>query len=151
MNQMASSDEDLTKEKHGLKLNLNSVVQKTIKTLKDLYTESIEDDKYHEITQSETAYNFRLPEILANSRYQQVKVSMDKARRSQNLPSEVQLENLRSYINGQIQGLNNNFDISQYTWLRSLIVTRLTLYNARRGEEGSRVLLQEWNDALNNI
>ena len=152
MNKLASKDDkDETNEKYGLKINLNSVVQKTIKTLKGLYSESMEDNKLHELNLFETVYNFRLPEILAKARYQQVKMSMDKARKPQNLPNELNLENLRSYISGEIQGLTNDFDMTNYTWLRSLVVSRLTLYNARRGEEGSRILLKEWIDALNNV
>ena len=111
----------------------------------------MEDNKLHELNLFETVYNFRLPEILAKVRYQQVKMSMDKARKPQNLPNELNLENLRSHISGEIQGLTNDFDMTNYTWLRSLVDSRHTLYNARRGEEGSRILLKEWIDALNNV
>ena len=45
---------------------------------------------------------------------------MDKARKP-HLTPEGELETLRSYINGQIQGLINDFDITNYTWLRSLV------------------------------
>ena len=41
--------------------------------------------------------------------------------------------------------------MTDYSYLRSLIVARLTLYNARRGEEGSRLLIEEWKDAMSNV
>ena len=34
---------------------------------------------------------------------------MDKARKPQNLPNELELETLRSYISEQIQGLTNKW------------------------------------------
>ena len=61
MNRMASRDdkcETKDKEEYGLKINMNSVVHKTIKTLKGLYSESMEDDILQELTQFETVYNF---------------------------------------------------------------------------------------------
>lgn len=39
----------------------------------------------------------------------------------------------------------------EYSLLRDLVVSRLTLFNARRGGEPSRLLLEEWNDALNDV
>ncbi|CAH1782359.1 unnamed protein product [Owenia fusiformis] len=41
-----------------------------------------------------------------------------------------------------------NLSISQYAWLCTLVVARLTLFNARRGEEGSRLTNEEWIDAM---
>lgn len=149
MDKLASEEDQ--GEKYGLKINLNTVIQKTIKTLKGLYSESMEDSKLNELNRFETVYNFRLQEIMASSRYQQIKTSIDKTRRPQNLPSEHELETLRAYISEQIWGLTNDFDVTSYTWLRSLVVSRLTLYNARRGEEGSRILLEKWKDAINNV
>ena len=58
---------------------------------------------------------------------------------------------LKNYIQSEIGYAVKNFTLHQYTWLRSLVVARLTLYNARRGEEGSRLLLEKWNDAMNDI
>ena len=40
---------------------------------------------------------------------------------------------------------------TEYSLLRDLVVSRLTLFNARRGGEPSRLLLEEWNDALNDV
>ena len=41
-----------------------------------------------------------------------------------------------------------NFLDKQVTWLRSLLVALVTLWNARRGEEGSRLMISEFQDAL---
>ncbi len=57
---------------------------------------------------------------------------------------------MQTYIQSEIQVASQNFELSGYAWLRSLLVARLTLFNARRGEEGSRLLLEEWEDARQN-
>ncbi|GFO41298.1 histone-lysine N-methyltransferase setd8-a [Plakobranchus ocellatus] len=35
--------------------------------------------------------------------------------------------------------------------MRNLIVSRLTIFNARRGGEPARLTVKEWNDAVNNV
>ena len=39
------------------------------------------------------------------------------------------------------------WDSHIFNWMRSLIVCRLTLFNARRGGEPSRLTMKEWEDA----
>ena len=55
---------------------------------------------------------------------------------------------LKHFLVHEINETVENFSLSQCTWLRSLVVARLALYNTRRGEEGSRLLLEEWCDAM---
>ena len=44
-----------------------------------------------------------------------------------------------------------DFNDNKYAWLQSLIICRVTLFNGRRGEEGSRILETEWQDAIDNV
>lgn len=37
--------------------------------------------------------------------------------------------------------------MKNFAYLRSLVVARLTLFNAKRGEEASRMLFSEWEEA----
>ena len=57
---------------------------------------------------------------------------------------------LKHILVHEINETVENFSLSQCTWLRSLVVARLALSNARRGEEGSQLLLEEWCDAMNS-
>jgi hypothetical protein len=143
--------EDTQGEKHGLKVNLNGIFQKSIKTLKRHYTGVCEDEKHKEIKKFAEAYSDRTPEFLAKARYATDKNSLKKARLPKNLPDKYQLAKLRTFIHGEITNIVSNFTIKDYSWLRSLVVARLTLYNARRGEEGCRILVDEWNDAMNDV
>jgi len=134
-------------EKHGLKLQINAVVQRAIKSLRGYYNDTMQDQKALELDRFKQAYNFRSPEIFAKARYQSVKNSLDKARCPENLPLRAQLQKLRLFTLDEIQSVVHNFSTDKMTWLRSLIVSLLTLWNARRGEEGSRILISEWQDA----
>ena len=42
------------------------------------------------------------------------------------------------------------WDHHDFVKMRNLIVSRLTMFNARRGGEPARLTLQEWEEAANN-
>lgn len=138
-------------EKHGLKLNLNTIIQRAIKSLKGFYTETLQDARYDEMCKFQMAYAFRSYEMFANARYRCISNSMDKARRPEQLPVEEELKKMKHYISHRLKDLEKNFEISDYSTLRSLVVCRLTLYNGRRGEEPSRMLVKEWEDAMRGV
>jgi hypothetical protein len=136
-------------EKHGLKLHINAIMQRAIKSMRGYYNDSMQNEKAQELERFQQAYNFRGPEMFAKARYKTIKNSLDKARSPENLPLRDQLQNLRSFTLAEIKTVVNNFSPDQMTWLRSVVVSLLTLWNARRGDEGSRILITEWQDALN--
>lgn len=146
-----SSGEDGKREKHGLKLNYNAIILRTIKSLKGLFTETSQDEKFVEIGKFHQAYIFRSHEMFSSARYQCVSRSLDKLRRPKELPAEDNVRQLKDFLSEEINRVTMHFEISDYSWLRSLIVTRLTLFNGRRGEEPSRMLLQEFTDAMDNV
>lgn len=135
-------------EKHGLKLLVDAIILRSVKMLLGYYTETMQDDKYQELKKFRVAYKYRSNEMYAGARYQCTQNSLAKARRPSNLPSEMELMKLKCFIKSEIADTVENFTKNSYSWLRTLIVGRLTLYNARRGEEPSRMLLKEWEDAL---
>ena len=141
-------DSNLPGEKYGLKLNLNAIILRTIKSLKGLYSEAMEDDKVRELDYFTDAYNFRAHEMYAAARYKAITQSMDKSRRPASLPQDRDIEQMKSHIKRELQRLTASDDVgSDYVLLRSLVVCRLTLFNGRRGEEPARMLLSEWSDA----
>ena len=138
-------------EKHGLKLNLNAVLMKSIATLGGYFCQQKKDADEEELNRFKRAYQYRAPERFSGARFQCAKNSMDKHRRPEELPVMGQMYAVRTYINTEIAKVLQNFTMPQYTWLRSLVVTRLTLYNGRRGEEGARLQLKELQDALDGV
>ena len=47
--------------------------------------------------------------------------------------------------------LCDNFSLRDYAFLRNITVCRLTLYNARRGEEAARIMITEYEDAIKKV
>ena len=135
-------------EKSGLKLHLNAIIQRAIKSLRGFYNDTMQDQKAQELDRFQQAYNFRGPEMFAKARYSTIKNSLNKARCPENLPLRSQLVKLRLFTLAEINSVVQNFTTDQMTWLRSLVVSLLTLWNARRGDEGSRILVTEWQDAM---
>ena len=149
--QMAQIPDDHKTDKHALKLNFNAIINRTIKSLKGYYSVTMQDDKYEEIGKFQLAYAFGSAELFASARYKCISNSFNKVRRPENLPEEDELKKLQVFIAREIEETVENFEIKKYAWLRTLVVSRLTLYNGRRGEEPSRMLLSQWDDAENGV
>ena len=71
--------------------------------------------------------------------------------RPKDLPKETDVEQLKQYTEQRIRELTEDqYDVpteSKFVELRNLLVSRLTLFNARRGGEPARLTLSEWSDA----
>jgi len=143
--------DELGYEKHGIKLNIHAILTRTMKTLKGIYSDQSQDDRRSELLKFQEAYSYRIPEVLADARFKNL-TQTQKHRRPEELQSTESMQILKTYVSQQIGSLMATaFDISQYPTLRDLLVSRLTLFNARRGEEPSRMTLDEWEDALNDV
>ena len=74
-----SENDDQEKEKYGQKLGMNNILTRTIKSMKDMYAEAMEDEKAAELDRFHDAYKFRAHELYASARYRAVAQSMNKA------------------------------------------------------------------------
>ena len=140
---------NMGQSKYCLKLNLNAIIMRTVKSLKGIYAENSQDDKYAELDRFVEAYRFRAPEIFAQARYQATTQTLDKARRPASLPEESDVIKLMNFVKSELTRLTSlpTVTAEEYRLLRALTVCRLTLFNGRRGEEPARMLLSEWPDA----
>ena len=75
----------------------------------------------------------------------------EQLRRPQQLPVEEDVEKIKTFIGNELERLleDQYMILGQYEFnrLRAICVSRLTLFNARRGGEPARLLLKEWQDA----
>ena len=148
---------------------------RTIKSMKGMYAEAMEDENVAELDSFLDAYKFSAHELFASAGYIAVSQSMNKACRPASLPEEVHLQKLKSFIATEIERVTTGrrVEVEEYVLLRSLDVCRqsdywttsrsggvhvllrslnicsLTLVNGRRGEEPARMFLSEWDDARN--
>ena len=147
----ADSEKDGQEEKYGQKLGMGNVLARTIKSMKGMYAEAMEDEKAAELDRFHDSYKFRAHELFASAPYRAVTQSMNKARRPASLPEEVHLQKLKSFIATEIARITTGrrVEVEEYVLLRSLVVCRLTLFNRTIGEEPAGMLLSEWDDAKN--
>lgn len=87
--------------------------------------------------------------MFSEARYECAKHSLEKAKRPEQLSFESKIQTLRTFKTSKVQRVSEHFDLSNYPYLPSLTVTRLTLFNYQKGDEPSRMLLTEWQDACN--
>ena len=124
------------------KVNLHNTIKRATKILKGMYAESMEDAKVVEMDNFMVAYNFRATEIYASAQYKIVA----KSRRPVALPDEADVTKLKDIMTFRLKTLTAETSLTSpnYSLLRSLVVSRLTLFNRRHGEEPARMLLSEW-------
>ena len=143
-------DETTKHIKHGKMLNLRAMISRTSKHLQALYDEQGQKDKAEDIAAFRRQFTYRDPEIFGAAQYLSNERSFVN-RRPDSLPDQELATQLHSYVKSRIQEVTEDFQIGDYTALRDLVVSRLTLYNARRGEEGTQMRLIEWDDAKNQV
>ncbi|RUS73516.1 hypothetical protein EGW08_018731 [Elysia chlorotica] len=71
------------------------------------------------------------------------------------MPVEADVHKLRNFILEQMHKLETDqfrkWDAHDFIKMRNLIVSRLTMFNARRGGEPARLTLEEWKEAVLNM
>lgn len=116
-----------------------------------MYNEHQQDAKADELKRFKEAYNWKKPELYGKAYHDVNAASMNKTRRPEKHVTQKEMKDLNDKMCKEIKNRTSNFCVSKYTWLRSLIVCRLTLYNGRHGEEPARMLISEWADAINDV
>ncbi|KAJ8046374.1 hypothetical protein HOLleu_05024 [Holothuria leucospilota] len=149
-----TSNEGKAGVKSGLKLGLYYLLKKASKVIKATHlmeekdSEASEIDKF--ISVLELNYNF----VFGDAMYQ-ININRQKnLRKPAALPVEDDVHKLRNYTLDAMASMVNDeyavWDSHRFSKLRNLTVSRLTLFNARRGGEPSRMSLEEWQQASSN-
>ena len=137
--------------KAGLKLSLGYLLKKAARFTKcefiiDGKDEEVrETDKFLSLLDGSWGYLFSSAQIQLEAN------RASSLRRPRSLPLEEDVQKLRTYVLGRIKQMVDDkylvWTPSEFIELRSLLVSRLTLFNSRRGGEPARLLLTEWSDA----
>lgn len=134
-------------EKHGQKLFLDAVLLRSVKTLEGYFAQTMQDTKKKELKNFRSAYKSLQHELFPSARQKCIKNSLETNRKPASLPNEQKVLQLKEFIATEISFILKNYTVKNFAYLRSLVVARLTLFNARRGEEASRMLFSEWEEA----
>jgi len=137
--------------KAGLKLSLGYLLKKAARFIKCEFIidgkddEMRETDKFLSLLDGSWGYLFNSAQIELEANRE------SNLRRPRSLPLEEDVQKLRTYVLNRIKQMVDDeflmWTCSEYIELRSLLVSRLTLFNSRRGGEPARLLLAEWSDA----
>ncbi|PIK51101.1 hypothetical protein BSL78_12013 [Apostichopus japonicus] len=141
--------------KPGLKSGLYYLLLKSAKILKATYLmdgmdeKASEFDMFCEVFQLNKDFIFGDATIDALNRNRQ-----ENLRKPEALPLEADLKKIKAFtvdtISSMLSDCYKVWDSHAFKELRDLTVSRLTLFNARRGGEPSRLRISEWVDADNN-
>ncbi|XP_041473734.1 AF4/FMR2 family member 1-like [Lytechinus variegatus] len=151
VNTHSSSDNNAIKP--GLKLGLYYLLKSASKILKGLSLMEEEEDgdvKAAEIDNFVLVLELNYHTIFGDATYALHQGRQTRLRRPESAPEESDIRKVRDFTVSQIKELTSDelafTDLHRYTRLRDLVVCRLTLFNARRGGEPSRHMLQDWED-----
>jgi integrase len=135
--------------KSGSRVNLYYLLLKSIKKLRDrMFLEKI-DNLYKDLRNYCEFFKSNEAAITTSARYFLEHTNLKKTRRPAQLPLEEDIKLIHSYTLKQMNKISAGFEFSSastFIEVRNLVMTRLTLFNGRRGGEVGRLLLEEWMD-----
>jgi len=120
-----------------------------------MYLERNEDDKAAEIDKFTDVLALNHNFIFGNALYQINKSRQTKLHRPENLPKEEDCQQRHDYTISRIRELTGDeyrlWTSTDFCELCDLVLSRLTLFNARLGGEPARLTLTEWKEAADKF
>ena len=145
-----STDEE-GKIKPGLKIALAYILKTAGKIIKASLLMEDKDEEASEIDKFVDVLNLNNNYIFGDAQYLLNKGRQIKLRKPDTLPQETDVQMVRTYTIQTVQNLLNDeylhWTAHEFIQLRDLVACRLTLFNARRGGEPSRLHLRELHEA----
>jgi hypothetical protein len=120
-------------EKTGNKKKLHAILLRSVKSLESYYCQTEQSAKVKEVKDFRSAFRGLSEESQSGG----------------NFPSVHEVQQVKDYIAAEILSAIKDNSVKDFSWLRSLVVASLTLYNARRGKEAAGILVSEWEHAEN--
>ncbi|XP_060554702.1 uncharacterized protein LOC132715677 isoform X3 [Ruditapes philippinarum] len=135
-------------------LFLGNSIKKFVRFLYDQMTNEGLDADAVEADRFLTSLRYNWSELFGESEYHVITKRIE-TRKPSALPNEKDLKLLTQYVKAQLKKLSEDsytfIAEEEFTVLRNLLVTRLTLFNARRGGEPSRLTINQWLEAKNDV
>nr|XP_054761399.1 uncharacterized protein LOC129267799 [Lytechinus pictus] len=137
--------------KAGLKLGVFYLLKSSSKILKAMYLMDDKDNEADQIDRFTAVLDLQHNQIFGDATYHLNKRREEKLRRPSGQPLEADIKAVRDYTTSRITKLLEDtlafWDRHRFVELRDCLVSRLTLFNARRGGEPSRLYIKCWQDA----
>ncbi|XP_011661625.2 uncharacterized protein LOC105437092 [Strongylocentrotus purpuratus] len=147
--------DSVTGVKAGLKLGIYYLLKSAAKILKATYLMDDNDRAAEDLDRFTAVLELQHNHMFGDATYLLNKRREEKLRRPSDQPLETDIKAIRNYttetINDIVMDEFKFIDKHKFVELRDCVVTRLTLFNARRGGEPSRLHVSHWKDAKNGV
>jgi len=140
-----------TDMKHGVKNKLFYLLRSAAQIIKATHLANCDDAKAKECENFVELLNLNQSQIFGDATYKINKIRQEKLRMPEQRACETEVAKLREHIMTKITEYSNEYNIvdkSTFVALRDALCARITLCNARRGGEPSRLKISQWSDAL---
>ena len=147
---VTSSEVSGTGVKAGLKLAVYYLLKAASKVLQGMYLIDDDDEGAKDVANWVVVLELHKDLIFGDAQYNLNKSREEKLRRPQRQPLNEDLQKIRVHSMQVIHELGSTGDLMdshKYVELRDTLVCRLTLSNARRGGEPSRLKISNWEEA----
>ena len=139
----------------GLKLGLRYLIPHAANITQGFMLMDRQTDRSAEVDAFLKVFNLRRDYIFSDAEYQACNSRLAKLRRPEQLPKSDDLQLFKSFVSAQLVKFTGDpyhlWGSNDFVMLRDILVARLTLFNARRGGEPCRLLLDEWRDAEKGV
>ena len=136
-------------QKAGLKVRIGFALKKAVNIMKGYFVMKSQFDKEQDLSRFIDVLNLEWSFIFYSA---QVECEMRRGglRKPEAMPLDEDIETLRKFLLQEMKNGMTQFDIwdkHNFISMRNVILARITMFNARRGGEPSRLTLSEWKDA----
>ena len=135
------------KPKDNLKVAMGYLLQTAAEVMQGVYLAVGRDEASKEMKKFVKILKYKWGELFGEALYKATRRGQERLRRPAELPVESDLQRLKEYCVKKMTELSNDYellDVADFRRLRAVIVTRLALFNARRGGEPAKMTLDEF-------
>lgn len=139
------------KLKHGVKHSLLYLIRTVVDILIGNHAKDGNDDRVDELQKFLYVYNLHVDRIFGDAVYAINLNRQEKLRMPEQQADEGQVDKLRNHLIHVIEETTSEYTMigqHEFVSLRDSLCSRLTLFNARRGGEPSRLKLSHFVDAV---
>jgi len=139
--------------KAGLKSQLYYLIKRFAKIIKATYFVRDDDEKAGEVDNFVQVLQLHESDLFGDATYKRNMNRQEKLRRPTQLPDEADIGRVKQYTVTRMSEIVSDeytCDHRSFAELHDLAVSRLTLFNARKGGEPARLTVSHWLDAEHN-
>ena len=143
-------------QKYGLKLTLRSNINEACKMFKTYFLVDKNYAMVQQIDEFLAILDLEKHNLFTKALRKMEEKQFEKARTPVELPKDEEINQLIKFIKQRISEMTTPtleldlWDTYTYNRARVVVVARLTLYNARRGEEAAKLQVSHFEDAMRN-